>query len=433
MNKTMFGIAVMASCVLLALVPANASDFTLPIFGNANMDDTIDEQDIEYVQGIIDGAKDKTQLADANYDGKIDKDDIAQIDLIIQGNEKKLTYIDNFGEAETINEPIERLANLGLYGIQVARMIDAEDILLPVVGGSTIPKLKVFYSKFCSWPTTVNGNDIDFEYILSLNPDTVQPNLEMQTYPQSSIEQKRVYQKGLPAMQIISLDFRTPNDLSRNVMTYGYLLGKRDEAKKFIDWYDNYMTMIETRVEGIPDEKKPRFFVTGEGNFGDTKTSKDRRAQAIEIAGGQNIVDDLINMTDPESPTAITVETEWVMKQNPDYIFRIVHPGTTELSGYELNDTAPLAAVRQKILDMPELAQVKAVVNGNVYIIDGHLDDGGGNNIIGSAYAAKLFYPDLFKDLDPENVHQEYVDRFCHFDFDVKKQGVFFYPPLNKT
>jgi iron complex transport system substrate-binding protein len=431
MNKTVFGIAVMASCVLLAFVPANASDFTLPIFGNANMDDTIDELDIEYVQGIIDGAKEMTQLADANYDGKIDKDDMAQIDLIILGEEKKLTYIDNFGEAETINEPIERLANLGLYGIQVARMIDAEDILLPVIGGSTIPKLKVFYSKFCNWPTTVNGNDIDFEYILSLNPDTVQPNLEMQTYPPSSIEKKRVYQKGLPGMQMISLDFRTPNDLSRNVMTYGYILGKRDEAKKFIDWYDNYMTMIKTRVEGIPDEKKPRFYVTGEGNFGDTKTSKDRRAQAIEIAGGQNIVDDLINMTDPESATAITVETEWVMKQNPDYIFRIVHPGTTELSGYELNDTAPLAAVRQKIIDMPELAQVKAVVNGNVYIIDGHLDDGGGNNIIGSAYAAKLFYPDLFKDLDPEDVHQEYVDRFCHFDFDVKKQGVFFYPPLN--
>lgn len=433
MNRTVFGIAVMASCMLLALVPANASDFTLPIFGNANMDDTIDEQDIEYVQGIIDGAKDKTQLADANFDGKIDGDDIAQIDLIILGDEKKLTYIDNFGEAETINTPIKRLADLGTYGLQMARMVNAEDVLLPVIGWPDIKKWKIFYSEFVGWNAAGIDPDTDFEYVLNLNPDAVEPNFESQTYPPSSIEKKRLYQERLPGIPIVSLDLRSPNELSRNVKTYGYLLGRTDDAQKFIDWYDNYMDMIKAQVEGISDDRKPRFYITGEESFGKTKTTRDRRAQAIEIAGGINIVDSLVNNSDPETPNDLTVETEWVMKQNPDYIFRIVHPGTTELSGYELNDTEPVAAVRQNIMDMPELAQVKAVVNGNVYVIEGHLDDGAGNTIIGSAYAAKLFYPDLFKDLDPEKVHQEYVDRFCHFDFDVKKQGVFFYPPLNET
>ena len=76
MNKTVFGIAVLTLCVSLAFIPASAADFTLQIFGNANMDDTINELDIEYVQGIIDGSKDKTELADANYDGKIDEEDI---------------------------------------------------------------------------------------------------------------------------------------------------------------------------------------------------------------------------------------------------------------------------------------------------------------------------------------------------------------------
>ena len=37
----------------LAVMPASASDFTLEIFGNANMDDTIDELDIEYVPWVI--------------------------------------------------------------------------------------------------------------------------------------------------------------------------------------------------------------------------------------------------------------------------------------------------------------------------------------------------------------------------------------------
>ena len=47
---------------------------------NANLDDAIDENDVEYVRGIIDGTEDETQFADANYDGKIDEDDIVQIE-----------------------------------------------------------------------------------------------------------------------------------------------------------------------------------------------------------------------------------------------------------------------------------------------------------------------------------------------------------------
>jgi iron complex transport system substrate-binding protein len=72
MKITTLGIAVMTFCALLSFIPATASDFTLQIFGNANMDDTIDELDIEYVRGIIDGANEPTQFADANYDGVID-------------------------------------------------------------------------------------------------------------------------------------------------------------------------------------------------------------------------------------------------------------------------------------------------------------------------------------------------------------------------
>jgi iron complex transport system substrate-binding protein len=83
-----------ASSALLMVMSAIGSDYTLSIFGNANMDDAIDEYDIEYVERIIAGTNEETQLADANYDGQIDEADIAQIELIILGEEKELTIID---------------------------------------------------------------------------------------------------------------------------------------------------------------------------------------------------------------------------------------------------------------------------------------------------------------------------------------------------
>jgi len=76
-------ILAMTSCISLAAFPMIAADYTLGIFGNANMDDVIDEDDMEYVRKVIDGSNEATELADANYDGHIDEEDISQIELII--------------------------------------------------------------------------------------------------------------------------------------------------------------------------------------------------------------------------------------------------------------------------------------------------------------------------------------------------------------
>ncbi len=43
---------------------------------------------------------------------------------------------------------------------------------------------------------------------------------------------------------------------------------------------------------------------------------------------------------------------------------------------------------------------------------------------------AKWFYPDLFEDLDPQAIHQEYLTRFQGLDYDLDEYGVFVYPEL---
>ena len=49
--------------------------------------------------------------------------------------------------------------------------------------------------------------------------------------------------------------------------------------------------------------------------------------------------------------------------------------------------------------------------------------------MIGAAYMAKLFHPGLFEDLDPEALHQEYLN-MQGLDYDLNLHGVFLYPPL---
>jgi iron complex transport system substrate-binding protein len=40
---------------------------------------------------------------------------------------------------------------------------------------------------------------------------------------------------------------------------------------------------------------------------------------------------------------------------------------------------------------------------------------------------AKWFYPDLFPDLDPKALHQQYLN-MQDFDYDLNSRGVFAYP-----
>jgi iron complex transport system substrate-binding protein len=52
----------------------------------------------------------------------------------------------------------------------------------------------------------------------------------------------------------------------------------------------------------------------------------------------------------------------------------------------------------------------------------------GAQCFIGIAYTAKIFHPSLFEDMDPRAIHQEYLIRFQHLDYDLDEHHVFFYP-----
>jgi len=54
--------------------------------------------------------------------------------------------------------------------------------------------------------------------------------------------------------------------------------------------------------------------------------------------------------------------------------------------------------------------------------------DSGCRGFIQVAYMAKWFHPELFEDLDPKAIHQEYLTRFQGLDIDLDKKGVFVYP-----
>ena len=401
----------------------------LDVFGNANEDDTIDMRDTTYIKLVIFGKKPKTDLADANNDGKVSMLDVGQTKLIILGKEKKLTFIDIFGEAVTVNKPIKRLVNMGYYGVQIARAVGISDRIV-AVGSSIITKQKIFYPEISKLPAVGSSPpNVDYEMILSLKPDAVETNLEA---PESVIAgglgKKREFEEKLPGIPLICLDMRTISILPQSLRTYGYIIDKEDRAEEFAEWIEKYQDLFNDRTDGLSEAEKPRvYFETGNKQY-HTGGSGCSHVPLISLAGGRNIIDDMLNPDDPMYKSLFDVDSEWVLEQNPEIILIRGIPWKV-FGSYESDDPSAFAAARQGILERPEFANVAAVRDERVYVPDGN-HVGGPPHIITTAYMVKVFHPDLFEDIDPEAIHQEYIDKFCHIDFNVKEHGVFWYPPL---
>ncbi|MGI6015067.1 MAG: hypothetical protein ACOX84_00880 [Methanothrix sp.] len=213
--------------MILALASNSMADYGLGIYGNANLDNIIDEKDIVYINKIINGTFEPTELADANLDGKIDMEDIEQVEAIISGSEEELIFIDIFGEAVTINKPVERLVNMGWNGVDVTRALGAEDLLV-AVGRDYRAKTPISYPIISKLPSVGDTADnCDYEKVLSLEPDAVQTNLEASwAVAEGGRAQYDKFKDNLPGIPLICLNVREIDNLSRNIRTYGYIIDK---------------------------------------------------------------------------------------------------------------------------------------------------------------------------------------------------------------
>jgi hypothetical protein len=106
-------LCIVVTLILLALCETGFAEeviigdpVVVQIMGNANMDQFVDNDDIIYVQGIIDGKNERTKLADANNDGNVDSADIEYIKKIIAGTESELFYRDANDKVESVRHPL---------------------------------------------------------------------------------------------------------------------------------------------------------------------------------------------------------------------------------------------------------------------------------------------------------------------------------------
>ena len=411
---------VLCSMLLVATLPAIATTTSeedshpLGIYGNANEDDTIDMRDTTYIKLAIFGKKPKTDLADANHDEKVSMLDVGQTKLIILGKEKQLTLIDDLGRVVTVPMPVERI--IALYNEDAIRALGAKDRIVGI--GSSTKKKTVYYPEISKKPGIGSGSEANFEIIVELEPDAVIGGgifLPVDEWEEHLKGTDIVIVSLYPRNARVFDDYPYWPSVRGNMIKLGYVLGEVENAREYVEWYDSILERLDERVSAIPEDEKTRAFLEDQGG-GVTERKVSPHIMGCEEAGGVNIVG--------SSPLhGRMAEVEWIIEQNPD-----VYIGRSGTGGYKTDDESEFKGYYEEILGLPGYDQIKAVQDSRVHIISGDLTLKLGIPM-GIAYMAKWYYPELFEDMDPQEIHQEFVDRFCPgLDFDVRTQGVFVYP-----
>ena len=399
-----------------AVTTASEDDYVLGIYGNANEDDTIDMGDVVYTKLAIFGKKPKTKLCDAKYDGRINVLDVIQTKLIILGKEKEITFVDGADRTLTVRKPIKRIVVFRPYILETMRSLMLEkDKIVGVDKKGNQKWTTLPFPEFSECPDVGSLFAPNYEAVLELHPDAV---FIVATFNPSKMEEVQNKLESLdPNIKVIRFDCFKPLSYIDDVRKMGYILGKKEEADKFVEFYGGWLDTIKEGYKDIPLDERPKVYFGSTSNLYKTGGKGSGYHEKVEMAGGNNIFSDLSGYP--------KVDPEAVVKRNPEIIVKAEHVSGC---GYATNDVSAMSMVRDDIMGRPELAKVIAVKNEYVYIICNEIL-GGAQHFIGIAYMAKWFHPELFTDMDPKAIHQEYLTEFQGLDYDLDKRGVFVYHP----
>jgi iron complex transport system substrate-binding protein len=121
----------------------------------------------------------------------------------------------------------------------------------------------------------------------------------------------------------------------------------------------------------------------------------------------------------------MAIAPSWLITQEIDVL--LINDPMPGAFGFDVTDSSKAAAHLDAVSGLPVLSDSSAVRNNRVFVLGGNMV-GSPLFIIGYAYMAKWFHPDLFKDFHPRALHQEYLTRFMQVDIDLSNQGLFIYP-----
>lgn len=435
-----------------AMLPDEGQDSYLKIFGNANGDYYLDQKDLdiiqEYIQGDVadsdllkvqenDGGK-VYYLADANIDGVVDSKDVDFLKGVIDRTSDSMNLIDTFGHMLTVPMKIDRIACDYFATAELLQMVGVQDKI--VAAPLALHVLSSYYLQGADVENVIDYHSRtspDYEAVATADPDVW---IVSEDYGPVYAGNTDAVVIGLDTLVFDFDDVRSSSPI-QSALLAGYIFNNVDKAFEYVDWYLEKWEMLHSVSSKIADDDRPTVFYTGYGGYIVDQTENSLRVfldntvcwQAVELAGGHNIIDDAPFYIQPSArPTSnVNMDLEWIASQDYDYLFvhctKYTGSGTISKTvpdhGYTCDDPSEYRAGQN------HLGELSVLYNScdptNMYLTPGDYMNGASGGILSAILVASVINADLFPGLDLQAEHQEYID-LMGFDYDLSQHGVFF-------
>jgi iron complex transport system substrate-binding protein len=296
---------------------------------------------------------------------------------------------DSFGNTISFRHPAERIICQNGDAAELLINLGAGDRVVGVYNTiATTPE----YMRYLPYAASIGDwQTPDIEQIIALKPDVIIMYSGFRPRNYDLIEANNI--------TIVYLDCYKITELPSDARALGNLTGKQTEAGEYATFVEKKIQLVESRVNSIGNHgHSPRIYAElygdysalGNGSSGD---------HLIHMLRAENIAASI----PLQSASTAKVSPEWIIEQNPDIILKIASTPST------LNPS--LVRVRENILNRSGFEQTGAVKNGRVYVIDGDIMNGP-SGPAGLVYIAKSIYPDLFENISPEDVYNEFSEEY---------------------
>lgn len=329
------------------------------------------------------------------------------------------TIVDDAGREITIKIPVEKIIPLDSSGAKMLYLLGSEDKIIAVgddvkakCGYLPGVKDKQSVGKWHEWDCELIGE-------LAKEGSDTPPNIIVLCSVTNMDPVKEIVPalEGFPDITVIGLDAQKMENVTQDLEVLSVVLEKEGEVQKSIDWYNEKIAQIKSAVAGKPKPKVYTEFIASKGT-GDLSTygTTSGMNNLIEVANGYNI------NRDPKVYSKVT--WEWVITQNPEIILKMASVDTYGWAKSPSQDTVGLENTVDEILSRPGADTLNAVKNDSAYIIWSSLFTGF-DNVVGAAYLAKMFHPEI--DLNPDEISREYTARL---GLEAPKDRILVYPEI---
>ncbi|ELY96116.1 periplasmic binding protein [Natrialba chahannaoensis JCM 10990] len=336
---------------------------------------------------------------------------------ITDDEETDVTVTDTAGRTVSLSLPLDRV---------VLARIGFEEIL-PILGvGDRVTAISEGYPRYLPHHTEIAGwedapsvgfafdeGGINTEAILNQDPDAVLVSPDFvdelrETLPDSN--------------HVIALDFDNPDldETAENIELAGEIFDREQQAESFIENLRSYQDLIQAETKGLSREEKPTFYLETFDEYV-TFGTENLDGKVAANAGGYNLVEDAESLPQVEFGE-YELNPEWLLENDPEFIFRRVYANES------LADEEKAQRRLNELIDRPGWENLTAVQEGNVYLFHERLAFSIATPL-GRAHFAKCFQPELFTDLQPRELFNEYLEEWLGSSY----PELLFYPRPGET